>query len=110
MRVQIELKKPYKPYMMFFGQRHVCLARELTKQFESYIEGDITELIEQDFMLKGEFVIVVEGYQKTIDKDESPRDRVLEYIALGYDHKEAIKVVAKEMGVNKKCRLPSSYQ
>lgn len=95
------IKDTLKALLDVFGNRHVCLARELTKHYESYIEGNLLELIEADLVEKGEFVIICEGYQKIEEEITSPRDKVLEYIELGYDHKEAIKMVAKEMGVNK---------
>lgn len=96
------IKETLQAIYEVFGNRYVCLGRELTKQFESYVEGSLEELIAyDDLVLKGEFVIICEGYQKVVDVITSPRDKVLEYIQLGYDHKEAIKLVAKELGVNK---------
>jgi 16S rRNA (cytidine1402-2'-O)-methyltransferase len=55
-----------------FGDRQACLAREISKKFEQYIRGSITEILEQlPKTVKGEIVIVVEGGlpQKKRDRD-----------------------------------------
>lgn len=83
------------------GNRTVVLAKELTKQFETFYEGVITDLIDSDIHEKGEFVIMVSG--KT-DSETSSGDVVTdvkEYVLLGYSEKEAIKKVASELGVHK---------
>jgi 16S rRNA (cytidine1402-2'-O)-methyltransferase len=83
------------------GNRKVVLAKELTKQFETFYEGDITALIEGEIHEKGEFVILVSGkVEQTTSTGDIVSD-VKEYIALGYSEKEAIKKVASELGVHK---------
>lgn len=44
-----------------FGDRQMCLARELTKLHEEYLRGTISEICEVCEGLKGEMVLVVEG-------------------------------------------------
>ena len=46
-----------------FPERDVVLARELTKKFEEFLRGKPAELIQQvrGRVLKGEFVVLVEG-------------------------------------------------
>lgn len=45
------------------GEREVVLARELTKKFEEFLRGNLSEVIEQLNKKKilGEFVVVIEG-------------------------------------------------
>ncbi len=46
-----------------FGNRQICIAREITKKFEQFIRGSVSEVITilGQKKLKGEIVIVVEG-------------------------------------------------
>lgn len=47
-----------------FGNRKACIARELTKQHEEFIRGELSELVTLP-PLKGEIVLIIEGKQKT---------------------------------------------
>ncbi len=92
-----------KDILEVFGDRKICLARELTKMHEEFIRGTISEVLEVASSLKGEMVIVVEGHQKEeeiFDMDICI-DRVNAYIDGGMRTKEAIGMVAKEMGCKK---------
>lgn len=92
-----------KNILEVFGDRKICLARELTKMHEEFIRGTISEVLEVASSLKGEMVIVVEGHQKEeeiFDMDICI-DRVNAYIDGGMRTKEAIGMVAKEMGCKK---------
>lgn len=88
-----------------FGDRQICLCRELTKKFEEYIRGNISEIIPICESLKGEMVLVVQGYQEVseeaISLDECVK-LVDKKINEGLSTKEAIKVVSLENNINKK--------
>ena len=43
------------------ARKHISLCRELTKRFEEFIRGSISEVLEVVSELKGEMVLVVEG-------------------------------------------------
>ncbi len=47
-----------------FGDRKMCLARELTKRYEEYLRGTVSEILPEAGLLKGEMVIVIEGAGK----------------------------------------------
>ena len=86
-----------------FGNRNICLARELTKINEEYIRGTLDELVEIDeATIKGEIVLIVEGNKEetTID-DEKIAARIAYFVKLGLSQKDAINVVSEEFGVNK---------
>lgn len=88
-----------------FGDRKVCLCRELTKKFEEYIRGTISEIIPICESLKGEMVLVVEGFVKPESESISLKDCVVlieKEIKKGLTTKEAIKLVASQANVNKK--------
>lgn len=94
-----------------FGDRNICICRELTKIHEEYKNTTFKEAIEtiEQNGIKGEIVLIVEGMSE-IELEEKrkeemekidPVELVKKYIEEGIDKKDAIKKVAKEMGVNK---------
>ncbi|NLP10192.1 16S rRNA (cytidine(1402)-2'-O)-methyltransferase [bacterium] len=52
------------------GDRPAAIARELTKKFEQVLRGTLSRLIEEaaGLPLKGEFVIIVEGLSRQVEK------------------------------------------
>ncbi len=88
-----------------FGDRYVCVARELTKQHEEYIRGPLSELVEIDpTTLKGEMVIVVDGCKNEIKPDlnnEEIYQMVKNFVGMGMSTKDAIKRVSEITNVSK---------
>lgn len=78
------------------GNRNAVIARELTKMHEEYICGTLDELINAS-NLKGEMVVLVEGYLEEGTTILNPNEKIDELISLGYKPNEAIKEVAKMM-------------
>lgn len=92
-----------KDFLEVFGNRNITLARELTKKFEEYSRGLITEVIDSiDEFTKGEFVIVVEGnkQEQTID-DEFILKELEKLIQQGERSKSAIEIVASTYNLKK---------
>jgi 16S rRNA (cytidine1402-2'-O)-methyltransferase len=95
-----------------FGERHVSIARELTKKYEEIIRGTIKEILEwvESNTLKGEFCIVIEGAVNSHTKREeqwwesvSVYDHVEHYVLIRkMIAKDAIKQTAKERGLPKR--------
>lgn len=92
-----------------FGNRKICVARELTKKFEEYYRGDIESAISK-FKLtepRGEFTLVVEGCsQETVNgyncenlNEQEITKRILELIEQGMHKNDAIKRVSESLGV-----------
>lgn len=85
-----------------FGDRKICLARELSKLYEEYIRGTISEVADQVDSIKGEIVLIVEGNTQKVDyNDLDILEHVNLYIEDGLTEKDAIKKVAKERNVAK---------
>lgn len=88
-----------------FGDRYVCIARELTKQHEEYIRGPLSELVEIDpATLKGEMVIVADGCKNEIKPDlnnEEIYQMVKNFVGMGMSTKDAIKRVSEITNVSK---------
>lgn len=88
-----------------YGDRSVILVRELTKIYEEYQRGTISELLESisETSLKGECLLIVEGASQDVEeKDEE--DLFLEIqarIQQGMKKNQAIKEVAKIYQWNK---------
>lgn len=98
------IHKTLETMLTILGNRHICLARELTKRYEEFIRGTIAEVLEICDELKGEMVIVVEGSKEGKEPQQdmpSIQDQINHYVSGGLSSKEAIKKVAKERGLSK---------
>lgn len=91
-----------------YGNRQVTLVRELTKLYEEYQRGSISEVL--DYItsnpLKGECLLIVAGASEN-DKEENltsnvtPVEAVEALIASGMKPNQAIKTIAKERKMNR---------
>ena len=54
----------------YLGNRQIAVVRELTKKFETVVRGSLEEIMQQPeaITLKGEFVLVVEGLTRDLQK------------------------------------------
>lgn len=86
-----------------FGDREVSLSREISKKFESIYRGNISSLLPTLEDIKGEFVIVVEGFKNNNIEDNnlSIIEQIDFYIENGMSTMEAIKTVSKERSMKK---------
>ncbi len=82
-----------------FGDRYICIARELTKTYEEYIRGNISEILKLD-TIKGEIVLIVEGY-KEMEVCDDPLKKIDEFISLGYKPNSAIKEVSHMFNIDR---------
>ena len=106
------LKEMLAALQKVLGDRKASLSRELTKKFEEYIRGKISDLIQwtEEESVRGEFCIVVEGAQKVEQADEAnwwAELHINEHVAFyiekeGLRSKDAIKRVAEERGIPKR--------
>ncbi|MDP4105166.1 MAG: 16S rRNA (cytidine(1402)-2'-O)-methyltransferase [Bacillota bacterium] len=95
-----------------FGDRRIVLCRELTKKYEEFIRGTITEAVSwaNQEEIRGEFCLIVEGADEEAAEEEiswweslSVEEHVNHYISTqGISSKEAIKLTAKERGLHKR--------
>lgn len=84
-----------------FGDRYCVLARELTKTYEEFLRDKASELAKIEG-LKGEMVLMVEGYKEETKVVDNPCERIDELVSLGYKPNEAIKEVSKLFNVDRK--------
>ncbi|ATZ03136.1 16S rRNA (cytidine(1402)-2'-O)-methyltransferase [Streptococcus suis] len=110
---QIFYESPYRVadtlenMLTVYGDRQVTVVRELTKLYEEYQRGSISEIVAylEDHALKGECLIIVAGASEE-DLVESVKEvdliaQVEERIAAGLKPNQAIKEVAKRYQLKK---------
>ena len=79
-----------------FGNRKMCLAREISKKYEEIYRGTISDVIKETENIKGEIVFLVEGNKEVETFDDlSVIDHVNMFIEDGLSQMDAIKKVAK---------------
>ena len=99
------VKATLENMLSIYGDRSVVLVRELTKIYEEYQRGLISEVLESisENPLKGECLLIVEGAsEEALDLSEA--DLLAEVdllVASGAKKNQAIKEVAKKYGWNK---------
>ena len=97
------IEKTLNDMLETLGNRKISISREISKKFEEVIRGTISEVLQGLNEPKGEFVIVVSGNREIKSYDNvSVIEHVNAYIKEGKAVNEAIGIVAKERGVNKK--------
>ena len=96
------------------GNRRLSIVRELTKVYEEILATTMDEAViyYEERTPKGEFVLIIEGVQRT-DKqnsfsDISIEEHLREYLQAGMDKKEAVKQVAKDRNIPKNEVYPFS--
>lgn len=103
-----KLKTMLEAVLEVLGDRKIVLAKELTKIHETFIRDNVSNILDNIDTIKGEFVILVEGSQISMQEIENKKINELSmgehyemYEAQGFDKKEIIKKIAKDRGVNK---------
>lgn len=89
-----------------FGDRRICLARELTKLHEEIVRTTLAEAIAHyhENAPRGEFVLVIEGAAPVTDKPLTPEEAAeiaRSYTQEGLSASDAAKKAAAETGVKK---------
>lgn len=99
-----KLEKTLALCLDILGPRPAVLARELTKQYETFYRGTLAELVQFDQIEnRGEFVLMITG----MDKQEDDLDEIAllsqyeRYIGQGMTRKDAITTLVKETGAKK---------
>ena len=102
------LKDTLKDMLKILGNRQISINRELTKKYQEIIRNDIQGCIDifSERDIKGEFVLIVEGFKGEIEKvceydDLNDREYVLKLMEDGLTKKDAIKTVCKERKLKK---------
>ncbi len=88
------------------GNRHAVVARELTKTFETILDGPLIELIdilEKDHnQSKGEFVLMITGIDKRANNVSIDSERLLKELLKELPPNKASKIASNFTGISKK--------
>lgn len=102
------LKDTLKDMLKVLGNRRIAVNREITKKYQEIIREDIETVINifNEKEVKGEFVLIVEGFkgEKTVQnsyEDLTEREYVIILMENGMDKKDAIKTVCKDRKLKK---------
>ena len=107
------LKETLQAILDVLGNRNVVLCRELTKKFEEFLRGTVSDALDwaTNEEIRGEFVIVLEGASEEEVKNQEEawwesltiNEHVDWYInEKNETSKDAIKLVAKDRSLNKR--------
>ena len=102
------LKDTLKDMLKILGNRNIAVNRELTKKYQEVIRTNIQGCIDifNEREVKGEFVLIVEGFKGEIEEtceynDLNDREYVIKLMEEGITKKDAIKFVCKERKLKK---------
>ena len=103
-----KLIKTLEAMLEVLGDRNIVLCKELTKIHESFERGKISDILKEIEEPKGEYVIIVQGADRSRQEKEAEErknltleEHYLYYEKQGLEKKEIIKQIAKERGVSK---------
>ncbi|WP_323372977.1 16S rRNA (cytidine(1402)-2'-O)-methyltransferase [Tumebacillus lacus] len=102
-----------KALLEVFGDREISIGRELTKRYEQFSRGKISACVEwvAEEKPRGEFVLVVAGGDGELENSHvesswweglTLSEHVDKIVETGVSKKDAIKVVAKDRGLQKR--------
>ncbi|TYS61764.1 16S rRNA (cytidine(1402)-2'-O)-methyltransferase [Sutcliffiella horikoshii] len=106
------LKETLSVMHEILGNRSIVVSRELTKKFEEFTRGNISEVLAlyEEQGIKGECCIIIEGSSEEVNDDTeswwqdlSIQEHVQQVMEVeGHSSKEAIKHVSKERNLPKR--------
>jgi len=88
------------------GDRKACLAREITKLYEEIIRGSLSSILSElkEREIKGEIVVVVEGYRgeriKNYTEDDL-KEKLLGLLAQNISKKNALKIILARYDIDR---------
>jgi len=100
-----------KDFYDIFGDRYCSISHEISKLHESIYRGNLSEMLKIKDELKGEYVIVVDGYKNNFDfNNMSIKNHVKLYLDDGETLMNSFKKVAKDRGVSKSIIYKEYYK
>ena len=91
----------------YFGNRKITVCKEITKLNEQYLRANVNEVIDKldnkYFKIKGEFVLIIEGENKTnVSQINKNTIEIMLDISKKFSLTETVKIVHKLSGISKK--------
>jgi len=102
----LRIEKLISELIEVFGDRRTSLVREISKVYEEVIRGNLSGILERIKVkrIKGEIVLVVEGYKKELIKkfsDEEIADEIIRLLKDGVTKKNALKIIKSRYDINR---------
>lgn len=99
------IKETLEDLLSIFGDRYISLCRELTKHYEEYLRGNISEILEVVDEIKGEIVLIISGNSTDFLANElnklSLEEHYKYYLDTTKDPKLSYKLTARDLGISK---------
>ena len=98
-----KLQKFFQYLFDHLGNRKISVVREISKIYETYYRMTLKSILEEpeQIVAKGEFVIIVEGSQKSIISDSDLKNKLIKLIKNGETKKTAVKLITNETSEQK---------
>ena len=91
---------------VFGGQRQAFMGREISKAFETFLQGDLTQLRQQiaedSNQQRGEIVLVIAGTDEKAETSAVDPEMVLKLLLKELPTSKAASLTAKICGLDKK--------
>lgn len=102
----LRIEKLISELIKIYGDRKAGLVREISKVYEEVIRGNLSSILEriQTKKIKGEIVLVVEGYKRELIKDFTDAEIAEEIIRLlkdGITRKNALKIIQSRYDIDR---------
>lgn len=106
------IESTLKDLLAIGGDRPIVLAREITKRYEEYLRGDLTDVLTRigEGPVKGELVLLFEGSPGRNIPVVDEESRLKELLEKGFPTKEISRILAKETGKSRKSIYQSLIQ
>ncbi|HHI87337.1 MAG TPA: 16S rRNA (cytidine(1402)-2'-O)-methyltransferase [Candidatus Cloacimonetes bacterium] len=97
------LQDTLKDIVKQFNDRKICIARELSKRFETFYRGALSYYVEHfdEITLKGEFVLVLEGAQEKEYTDEKLQNLINERFHQNKSVSRTARELSQELKISK---------
>lgn len=106
------LVKTLEELYKVLGNRRISICRELTKRYEEAVKTTLENALSyyKEYEPRGEYVLVIEGKSRAEIAEEQQKaweglsleEHMAHYENTGVDHKEAMKLVARDRGISKR--------
>ena len=101
-----KINKVIKIFKMFFSERKIMIAKEMTKIYESFIRSDVNSLDVSKYNLKGELTVVVSDKfnikKKSLNQLSESVKNEIKLMLTKYSNKDVSDFISKREKISKK--------
>ena len=101
-----KINKVIKIFKMFFSERKIMIAKEMTKIYESFIRNDVNSLDVSKYNLKGELTVVISNKlnvkKKSLNQLSESVKSEIKLMLKKYSNKDVSNFISKREKISKK--------